>query len=280
MRPQLLDGRVDDALAPGHGGDVLGHGHGLAAGGLDLLHHGLGDLARGVLPGQAHADVGHHDLGTLGRARQGAGPADAAARPGDHDHLALEVPSHVPCHSCLVGPARRAAWARYAARAVRSLFRAPLKSDGTLAAEAKPTPAGAEHRPDAGVTAPPQHEGTMTQAKARAEFDTSDVDRWVQAMQCPVPCTARTRWPRPAPSGASWPRSPSPSPATLHHLLRPFTISPTWGTRRDRPGPTIVGNLPGTDMISGGDASPAGWRARGRPSRRAGSCSSTRRSSP
>ena len=81
--------------------DVLGHGHGLAARGLDLLDHRVGDLAGGVLPGQAHPDVGHHDLGALGRARQSTGPADAAASTGDHDRLVVEVPSHVAYCSCL-----------------------------------------------------------------------------------------------------------------------------------------------------------------------------------
>ena len=82
-----LDGGVHDALAPGHGAHVLGDGHRFAAGALDLLHHGLGDLAGGVLTGQPHADVGHDDLGALGRARQRAGPADAAAPARDHDRL-------------------------------------------------------------------------------------------------------------------------------------------------------------------------------------------------
>ena len=52
IRPQRSTAVVDDALAPGHGAHVLGHGHGLAPGGLDLLDHGLGHFAGGVLARQ------------------------------------------------------------------------------------------------------------------------------------------------------------------------------------------------------------------------------------
>ena len=72
--PPPLDGGVHDPLAAGHRAHVLGHGHGLTAGRLDLFDHGLGHLAGGVLARQSDTDVGHHHLGALGRARQRARP--------------------------------------------------------------------------------------------------------------------------------------------------------------------------------------------------------------
>ena len=74
---------------------ALGHGHRLAAGGLDLGDHGLGHLALRVLAGQPHADVGHHHPGALGGGSQGHGPTDAAAGTGDGHDLAVQKCSHV-----------------------------------------------------------------------------------------------------------------------------------------------------------------------------------------
>ena len=102
---------------------------------LDLLDDRLGDLARGVLPRQAHPDVGHDDLGALRRARHRARPPDAAAGSGDHDRLVLEVPSHVACRSCLVGVP---------------------KSDGTLATAAGHSPAAEDELTLAGNTHEPR----------------------------------------------------------------------------------------------------------------------------
>ena len=83
-------------LAAGHGAHVLGDGHGLAAGCLDLLHHGVGHRAGGVLAGQADTDVGHHHLGPFRRAGQRAGPADAASGTGD-DHQPCRRETLPPC---------------------------------------------------------------------------------------------------------------------------------------------------------------------------------------
>ena len=85
----------DDPLAAGQGGDALGHGHGLAAGGLDLGDDGLGHLALRVLAGQPHADVGHDHLGALGGGGQCHGPTDASAGTGDGHDLAVQECSHV-----------------------------------------------------------------------------------------------------------------------------------------------------------------------------------------
>ena len=79
----------------------------------------------------------------------------------------------------------------------------------------------------------------MTQAKARAEFDTSDVDRWVEAMQCPRPlhcedevAAARALGRIVAPQSFTISCDPPPSPATVHHLPRRGAQG---GTDRDRP---------------------------------------------
>ena len=57
-----VDGLADDALAPVPGGDVVGVGHGLPAGGDDLVDHLLGgpDVTAGAVT--AAADVVDHDL--------------------------------------------------------------------------------------------------------------------------------------------------------------------------------------------------------------------------
>ena len=94
IRPQRSTPVADDPLAAGQGGHALGHGHGLAAGRLDLADHGLGHLALRVLTGHRHADVGHDDLRALGRGGQGHGPSDASAGAGDGDDLAVQECSH------------------------------------------------------------------------------------------------------------------------------------------------------------------------------------------
>ncbi len=119
--PPPFDGGVHDPLAAGHRAHVLGHGHGLTAGRLDLFDHGLGHLAGGVLARQSDTDVGHHHLGALGRARQRAGAADADPRPGDDHSLSVEEPCHLAPSGDLSGslpgpPARRVRTTRAAGR--------------------------------------------------------------------------------------------------------------------------------------------------------------------
>ena len=117
-------GRADDAVdlaelstavstmrwPPGHLGDRVGDGDGGAAGVGDLLDDGVGDLAGGLGPVGGHAVVVDHDAGALGGTGDGDGPADAPARPGDGDRLALQVPAHrCPLDRAKLTPASGAA---------------------------------------------------------------------------------------------------------------------------------------------------------------------------
>ena len=79
--PKVVDGRVDQPLAALPVGDVVVVGHGLAAGGRDLVDHLLG--RRAVVTGAVDgaSQVVDHDLGPLGGEQQGVLAADAAARP-------------------------------------------------------------------------------------------------------------------------------------------------------------------------------------------------------
>ena len=118
IRPQRSTAVFTIRSPPAIVAHVLGHGHRLAAGRLDLLHHGLGHGAGGVLPGQPDTDVGHHHLGALGRTAQRAGPADAGARPGDDHGLAVEETCHLASSGDLARcrPPRRRRVAHDAAR--------------------------------------------------------------------------------------------------------------------------------------------------------------------
>ena len=90
--PKGFQGGVDDVLSPGGLGHIVRVGHGLAPGGPDLVHHGLGrggGSVTGAVPGTAQI-VDHH-LGTAFGQFQGIGPAQTGPGPGDHGHPALEV---------------------------------------------------------------------------------------------------------------------------------------------------------------------------------------------
>lgn len=89
------EGRVDDALAARHGGDVVRDGDGLSARGLDLLHHAVGDLARRLAALDAHPVVVDDDLGALGGRGECHGPPDAPVSAGDGDDLACQEVPHV-----------------------------------------------------------------------------------------------------------------------------------------------------------------------------------------
>ena len=99
--PEAVDRGLHDAGAALHRGDRVGHGDGVAAGGLDLLDHLVRDRAVGVLAVHRHAVVGDDDV----RAQPGAldrdGAADAPPGAGDGDAQSIEVTHGAvsPCES-------------------------------------------------------------------------------------------------------------------------------------------------------------------------------------
>ena len=145
-----LGTRPDDPLAAGQGGDALGHGDRLAAGGFDLGDDGLGHLALRVLAGHRHADVGHDHLGALGRGGQGDGPPDASAGAGDGHDLAVQECRHCGLLLILVvsrGP-RRSSDARAPKRSAAVLRAVDRRLEPVLASPpGRRHPAPLLHRP-------------------------------------------------------------------------------------------------------------------------------------
>ena len=88
---------ADDAFATLRGGDVVGVRHGAAAGGSDLVDHLLRRAGVEAFAGERSPDVVHHHCSACGRARQREVAADAAARAGDRDDLAVQH-----AHPCLL----------------------------------------------------------------------------------------------------------------------------------------------------------------------------------
>ncbi|MNE15370.1 hypothetical protein D3C80_1082770 [compost metagenome] len=90
-----VERRLDHALTALDLGDVVGVGDGPAAGGDDLIDHGLGraDRLTGLAVG-ADAQVVDDDFRPLGRQSQGVGPAQPAARARDDDHAAFTDTEH------------------------------------------------------------------------------------------------------------------------------------------------------------------------------------------
>jgi hypothetical protein len=66
-------------------------GHGLAAGGLDLLDHRVGRGRRLAAARVAAAQIVHDDLGAAGREQQGMGAAEAVAGAGDDGDPVVEA---------------------------------------------------------------------------------------------------------------------------------------------------------------------------------------------
>ena len=60
----------------------------------DLLHDGVGDIARRVLARHPDAVVGDDDPGTGCGGGHGDGPTDPSSGAGDGDHLVLEIAAH------------------------------------------------------------------------------------------------------------------------------------------------------------------------------------------
>src|SRR5205807_1651963 len=87
---ELADGLLDQALTALPGGDVVVVRRGGPARGLYLVDDLLGRALLAALSGDRRSHVVHHDGGALRRQQQGLGPADAAPRPRDHGHLAVE----------------------------------------------------------------------------------------------------------------------------------------------------------------------------------------------
>ena len=77
---ERVDRGLHDARAALHRRDRVGDRHGVAAGGLDLVDHRVGDLAVGVLAVHAHAEVVDHDVRAGRRARERDRTADPPAR--------------------------------------------------------------------------------------------------------------------------------------------------------------------------------------------------------
>src|SRR5690606_31788105 len=83
-----VERRLHDGPAALGGGDRVVVGHGLAAGGLDLVDHLLG--RRRAAAGAVHraAEVVDHHVGAPPGELEGVGPAEAATRTGDDRDLA------------------------------------------------------------------------------------------------------------------------------------------------------------------------------------------------
>ena len=89
------DGLVDDGLRPVERAHAVGVGHRLAAGGRDLVDHGLRRRDVGTRAVHRAAQVVDHDLGPQRREQEGVLTADAPPAPGDDRHSVLQHGSAV-----------------------------------------------------------------------------------------------------------------------------------------------------------------------------------------
>jgi len=91
-----VDGRLRDGHAPLGGGHRVVAGHGLAAGGGDLGHGGVGRAAGRPGAVGVPAEVVDHDPRPPAGQLQGVGLAQAAAGAGHDGHPSVECDGHCP----------------------------------------------------------------------------------------------------------------------------------------------------------------------------------------